>query len=612
MGYVLLWRRLKMNNDAKRIEQILDSMSVGKIKYETKRAIQKGFKSLEEKIQYDINLLNKENTEWLESPQQLLKKLKQEVKTTANKTAKVDKEKLLWKQTIDGKPHFSAKYFLKRHNPNFNAKTMTGASKEMMEWFLKTIGHLNPLTIDRDGDWGDEEIPTYKYVDFLWCILSKKYVLDAKTTIKNVEVMDEENEPFEWFSDLEHLITNDKMFWTMAINMYVRKSSYFSYKTFSKYKRLEVPFSTRLECFQFWSEGKSSGEEKYRGTQFQKERYKSLPDDEWITIYRGFYVRKGKTVRKGVSKYTDDGHIHDEGSAYSYSFEKTVALRIYTHFNSHLVKKYTNMKTDDDARNIVKEWHPNIHSELETYYEGFYRCIGEFRVKKKDIIFATDYMHEEEVVINPSKVRLVDYRFINIIDIITFHSYQITLKRMFETTNVKNFNITRIVNIGGFHDYFHLVMKSYFKKNPDEVGNFIIKTASHLPTINKITQTFLTALKTDFGIKSNNNNSVDFGIYKRVIHGTELYEIVLVDRDKITNKDCVIYTFPSINDNSVRQKTSVPKSKMNEKSIFAEMNGMYETPNDLVSWTSDSDKLLLGHANLDSLKKYDIDLGYKP
>ena len=99
-----------MNNDAKRIEQILDSMSVGKIKYETKRAIQKGFKSLEEKIQYDINLLNKENTEWLESPQQLLKKLKQEVKTTANKTAKVDKEKLLWKQTIDGKPHYSSKY----------------------------------------------------------------------------------------------------------------------------------------------------------------------------------------------------------------------------------------------------------------------------------------------------------------------------------------------------------------------------------------------------------------------------------------------------------------------------------------------------------------------
>jgi len=48
-----------MKNDNESIQEIIDSMSVGKRKYEEKKSLKKGFKSIEDYILHGLNILNK-------------------------------------------------------------------------------------------------------------------------------------------------------------------------------------------------------------------------------------------------------------------------------------------------------------------------------------------------------------------------------------------------------------------------------------------------------------------------------------------------------------------------------------------------------------------------
>ena len=54
-----------------------------------------------------------------------------------------------------------------------------------------------------------------------------------------------------------------------------------------------------------------------------------------------------------------------------------------------------------------------------TLFGDFYNCMGTYKVKKKDIMFLTDDWGESEIVVNPKDVELIDYRFLNILDLIS-------------------------------------------------------------------------------------------------------------------------------------------------------------------------------------------------
>ena len=48
-----------MKNDNESIQEIIDNMSIGKRKYEEKKSLKKGFKSIEDYIIHGLNILNK-------------------------------------------------------------------------------------------------------------------------------------------------------------------------------------------------------------------------------------------------------------------------------------------------------------------------------------------------------------------------------------------------------------------------------------------------------------------------------------------------------------------------------------------------------------------------
>ena len=103
-----------MQNNNKNIQEIINNMSIGQRKYEEKKAIKKGFKSIEESIQNSINMLEKINNV-------MEKNIKKPLVNDAKKEAvKVKEEKAIWQQTKKRKPSFNPLSFGKSNNKTTN------------------------------------------------------------------------------------------------------------------------------------------------------------------------------------------------------------------------------------------------------------------------------------------------------------------------------------------------------------------------------------------------------------------------------------------------------------------------------------------------------------
>ena len=102
-----------MSNN-KSIQEIIEDMSVGKRKYEEKKAIKKGFKSLEESIQNGIDMSEKASqVKESNIKKPLVKNLKKE-------DVNVKEDEAIWKQTNKRKPSFNPLSFGKGNNKTTN------------------------------------------------------------------------------------------------------------------------------------------------------------------------------------------------------------------------------------------------------------------------------------------------------------------------------------------------------------------------------------------------------------------------------------------------------------------------------------------------------------
>ena len=98
----------------KSIKEIIDGMSAGQRKYEEKKSIKKGFKSLEESIQNGIDMLEKASqVKESNIKKPLVKNLKKE-------DINVKKDEAIWKQTNKRKPSFNPLSFGKGNNKTTN------------------------------------------------------------------------------------------------------------------------------------------------------------------------------------------------------------------------------------------------------------------------------------------------------------------------------------------------------------------------------------------------------------------------------------------------------------------------------------------------------------
>ena len=144
---------------------------------------------------------------------------------------------------------------------------------------------------------------------------------------KKFDLLTEEGfEGFEWFVELEELITNNNMFWCLVNEVWIKKSEVITQnpEIFERYGRKNVPLEIRLSCLDHL---RTVGG-LYLGTKNCTKRetwikwFENNSDD--ITLYRSFKVEKGTPIRKGVYKIGNpNSHIQESGRGWSYSTYKT-------------------------------------------------------------------------------------------------------------------------------------------------------------------------------------------------------------------------------------------------------------------------------------------------
>ena len=193
----------------------------------------------------------------------------------------------------------------------------------------------------------------------------------------------------------------------------------------------------------------------------------------------------------------------------------------------------------------------------ETFYNNFYSCIGEFTVSREDIIYITDCVGEDEIIVNPKHAKLRDYRFLNIVDTVAIH-LTTSFLAMMRSHGVDRISYdTQFINNEGVFDFFWMKCKRYFQQHPKRVKQYIKDPKAKW--FRNLVDVFINELKSDLqkhpkrktlltsgsGVDS---KALNIAITRFNLKGKELAEVILDG-----------FPFPELKQNSVRQRTRYTK-----------------------------------------------------
>ena len=547
--------------------QIIEKLSPGKRKYEEKKAIKNGFASLYDSVIWKLE--EPIRARWERRDVFKVKQLEKQIKLDKIK----EEKKQIWKKTNkDGTPFFNIKYFFQEFPKNVSGinTDKTNTSKQMMEWFLKSFGHLNPLEMHYGSNTGveDGEV-TLSYIDTCLFFLFSKYRWNVLTNkMETNETTEIPLNIFQWFDELEYLITDNRMFWCIFEWIFIVQSKYFTDKTFTRYGRLNIPLEERLQSSEILNGSRNDGafkdslidkSSKFPTTNFwTKTIFDNVISDEYVTVYCSFKVPKGETIKKGITLENQDSLIYQAGNGFSYSLSKFIAVRLGWFTSSFIIKKYCKLQDDEAEKILQDKWLNRGQMENPTFFDEFYTCIGEFKVKKDKILFATGIMSEDEIIANPKDVILADYRFLNVVDTFAMQSCLKFMdglrKKAVEDQKYPIQDISQFINLDGVFDYFYMSAKKYCNRNPKEVG-YILKTGQpdlFYKFIPYVLDMLEEQTKKEYALDKKNPLKIE--VAPTIINNRNMFEI---------SADGFI--FPNLNGSSVRQQTNVKRKFFYQK-----------------------------------------------
>ena len=547
--------------------QIIEKLSPGKRKYEEKKAIKNGFASLYDSVIWKLE--EPIRARWERRDVFKVKQLEKQIKLDKIK----EEKKQIWKKTNkDGTPFFNIKYFFQEFPKNVSGinTDKTNTSKQMMEWFLKSFGHLNPLEMHYGSNTGveDGEV-TLSYIDTCLFFLFSKYRWNVLTNkMETNETTEIPLNIFQWFDELEYLITDNRMFWCIFEWIFIVQSKYFTDKTFTRYGRLNIPLEERLQSSEILNGSRNDGafkdslidkSSKFPTTNFwTKTIFDNVISDEYVTVYCSFKVPKGETIKKGITLENQDSLIYQAGNGFSYSLSKFIAVRLGWFTSSFIIKKYCKLQDDEAEKILQDKWLNRGQMENPTFFDEFYTCIGEFKVKKDKILFATGVMSEDEIIANPKDVILADYRFLNVVDTFAMQSCLKFMdglrKKAVEDQKYPIQDISQFINLDGVFDYFYMSAKKYCNRNPKEVG-YILKTGQpdlFYKFIPYVLSMLEEQTKKEYALDKKHSLKVE--VAPTIINNRNMFEI---------SADGFI--FPNLNGSSVRQQTNVKRKFFYQK-----------------------------------------------
>ena len=155
-----------------KIKDIISNMSVGQKKYETNRGKKKGFKKLEQWIEHKLLCEEKKKElNRIDEERQIWKQYKNltidAIDFATGKKIKVNPDKV--EGIPDGykkSPYFDLNYYLPSQNPNYVKGVSTKTSKEMMEWFFKSLENKTMDDFKDNGKPPNQNPAVYLYYAF--------------------------------------------------------------------------------------------------------------------------------------------------------------------------------------------------------------------------------------------------------------------------------------------------------------------------------------------------------------------------------------------------------------------------------------------------------------
>lgn len=401
-----------------------------------------------------------------------------------------------------GKVIGTARYIWDSEKRNVYAPT-----KERLQEFLKEVGSKNPFYYQNKKD---PHLHRLRLTNgYLWCMWREVMGLSYRTG-KNETVPNKLRcvEVFDWFAELEHLITNDEMFWCLITDIWCSKSKVITEnpEILYRYGRDKVSLQRRMECADHLKSPSGDLESGVHHTsptfmksllekQHNVEKYN--PDKDEVILYRSYKVEKGKSIRKGVKKINNpDYHIQEEGKGWSYSINKSNSIFINAVMGTFLYKKYLNMN-DEDARNHLQQRYKlsNYAMTDPTLNCNYYNCIGTYRVKKKDIVFMTDDWNEMEIVVNPKDAKLIEYQFLNIFDYMTQYFCRALLHTLGVDEDGGGYSTSSILNIDNVYARCKKVCRKLLADVPEYIPEILQEESKRVSDVSSFGTELLAKVK---------------------------------------------------------------------------------------------------------------------
>jgi hypothetical protein len=221
----------------------------------------------------------------------------------------------------------------------------------------------------------------------------------------------------KYFFNNETYLTNSKLFWIVFDVVWIfsnfNEINYSQWAdVFSKYDRLKGGFIDRIHLAKGKHYAKAVGDV-----------LRNINSDDYLTVYRGFLVKKNCFVRNGITK-NNNPHFseQDEGKGYSYTLDKWQAIRFGSRYHFYhdfkIRKSFPSIFGNLSQKKIEKQLQNDYKKKLEGFYNQNYlnketrRCFATYKIKKKNIIFADCVEKEAEIIADSNNVELVRYDFI--------------------------------------------------------------------------------------------------------------------------------------------------------------------------------------------------------
>ncbi len=361
-------------------------------------------------------------------------------------------------------PFFDSNYWTKR-NPDYVEGVSTETSREMMEHFLKWVNHFDVSLFPQDSR-------SCYSSGFLW--YAWRNLLGESSDYDNAF----NPKPYQWFAELEHLITNHSIFWCLVEMVWSRGSYYLNAeKMFSRYGRDQVPFEQR----QTWSKhlqivttsqvkcdtwiGSDTLPTELT-TKLMTRNTIQVGGEEFIPVYRSFRFGEDEVVRSGG--WLDEGN-QNAGAGWSYSTSFKSAATIGWGITTYHYRD-TGWSKDEILDHMVATNHlcKRVRNFDTTLQNGDYSAVGVYGVKAEDILFCINRMGESEIIISPSKVRLLDYQIMTLADYCAVRTTLDLSANIAGRDNDKSTNGRgNVFNADEFFQTNRLLWRQNFQSNPD-------------------------------------------------------------------------------------------------------------------------------------------------